>query len=173
MDLDLHTPRKRSDDPPFILVGMWSSCVSYPPSLLPQITKYGILCRGLRALIAAHNIEPDHACIWMDYSCIDQDDKEKKEAGISSLIAYAAKSDYVLIPVFPNPKSARAFNVATHPAHLHNYGERAWCRLETYVFLCLAEITRKDLNCYGMSYYADCNARVTKNTCMNGECTSE
>ena len=55
----------------------------------------------------------------------------------------------MLTPVHPNPSDVRAFSRATHPGQLSNYGERAWCRLESYVFLCLAEVTRRPLHCYG------------------------
>ena len=56
-----------------------------------------------------------------------------QELGIASLIAYAAWSDLVLTPVQSTPEAMESFDLASHPADLVNYGERAWCRLETYI----------------------------------------
>lgn len=36
-----------------------------------------------------------------------------------------------------------AYSTANHPVDLVNYGERAWCRLETYMFMCVGEILMK------------------------------
>jgi hypothetical protein len=67
---------------------------------------------------------------------------------VDSLIGYAAKSDYFLIPVFPEADAIKAFVEATHPMQLVNYGNRAWCRLEVYVFSCLVEIMGREITCF-------------------------
>ena len=49
--------------------------------------------------------------------------------------------------------SAEALDTAKSPTELVAYGERAWCRLEVYVFLCLAETSGNHLAAfaYGLS----------------------
>lgn len=111
--------------------------------------KYALVTRGLRAIIRKHALNPAKVAIWCDFASIDQDNKERQHAGIASLISYVARSSFVLVPVQDEPLSISAFARAMHPIALVNYGERAWCRLETYAFLCLSEITRVPLNCYG------------------------
>lgn len=54
-----------------------------------------------------------------------------------------------MIPVQDEPAAIKAFSNAKHPADLHNYGERAWCRLETYIFMCVGELTQRSIACYG------------------------
>ena len=79
----------------------------------------------------------------------DQDDPESQERGIQSLVSYAARSDLVLIPVQSEEAAIDAFSKAQHPADLANYGERAWCRLETYIFMCLSEMLMRPNHLYG------------------------
>ena len=85
----------------------------------------------------------------MDYACIEQDNEVDLQKGVDSLIGYAAQSNYFLIPVFPAADAIKAFVEATHPMQLVNYGNRAWCRLEVYVFSCLVEIMGREINCFG------------------------
>ena len=110
--------------------------------------KYGIICRGIEALIKRDNLDPERVGIWMDYACIEQDDGEELQKGVDSLIGYAAQSNYFLIPVFPDTEAVKAFVQATHPMELVNYGNRAWCRLEVYVFSCLVEIMGREITCF-------------------------
>ena len=98
-----------------------------------------LLTRGLKQLVAKYKLDTESVVMWIDFGCVDQDDTELQAKGINSLIAYAAQSSYVLTPVHPSPADTAAFSKATHPGQLVNYGERAWCRIESYVFLCLAE----------------------------------
>eukprot|EP00947_MAST-08B_sp_MAST-8B-sp1_P005174 g5174.t1 len=81
-------------------------------------------------LLDYNELAETQVAVWIDYSCINQINDEDKQKGIDSLIAYAARSDYLLIPVFPDAASVNAFVGATHPMHLGNFGNRAWCRLE-------------------------------------------
>lgn len=60
--------------------------------------------------------------------------------GIASLISYAATCHAMLVPIFPNKDAVTNFCKATHPSELLDYGERAWCRLENYVAMCISEI---------------------------------
>ena len=68
----------------------------------------------------------------MDFASIEQDNECEMQKGIMSLIAFAAQSHVLLIPVYPDPISVQAFASAQHPSDLLDYGERAWCRLEAY-----------------------------------------
>ena len=110
--------------------------------------KYGIICRGIEALIKRDHLDPERVGIWMDYACIEQDDGEELQKGVDSLIGYAAQSNYFLIPVYPDTEAVTAFVQATHPMELVNYGNRAWCRLEVYVFSCLVEIMGHEIACF-------------------------
>ena len=110
--------------------------------------KYGIICRGIEALIKRDSLDPERVGIWMDFACIEQDNEEELQKGVDSLIGYAAQSHYFLIPVFPAADAIKAFVEATHPMQLVNYGNRAWCRLEVYVFSCLVEIMGREINCF-------------------------
>ena len=85
----------------------------------------------------------------MDFACIEQDDPKTQKLGVQSLIAWASRVDVLLVPVKPALADCEAFDAADAPAGLRNYGERAWCRLECYVFLCLAEMAGVRLKCFG------------------------
>lgn len=109
----------------------------------------------------------------VDFACIDQDDRVLQLAGINSLISCelrffssllfkyammmiaefyahtdAMRADYVLIPVRPRKQNSDAMMSATHPGQLVEYGERGWCRLESYIFTCLAELRQAEVNCF-------------------------
>ena len=62
-------------------------------------------------------------------------------------MAYAARSHFMIMPIKPSPTDVSAFYNATHPSDLHDYGNRAWCRLETYTFLCISELQNQPLHC--------------------------
>jgi len=112
-------------------------------------TKYKIVSDALKELIVKFDVDPKRLVIWCDFACISQDDPALQELGIASLIAYAAWSDLVLTPVQSVPDAMKSFDAASHPADLVNYGERAWCRLETYIFMCVGEILMRPLHYYG------------------------
>ena len=59
-------------------------------------------------------------------------------------------------------KAIEAFTTAKHPADLVNYGERAWCRLETYIFMCLSEMLMRPIH-----YYA--YGKVSSLPCLGAE----
>ncbi|CAE8616137.1 unnamed protein product [Polarella glacialis] len=118
--------------------------------------KFQILCRGLRKLAEKHGLDLDKLVIWMDFACIEQDIPELLLAGVESLLSYASRSQFILIPVFPKPAAVQAFQDAEHPMDLLDYGERGWCRLEAYVFLCLGEITGQAVSCCGYGLLFQC-----------------
>lgn len=85
-------------------------------------TKYLLICKGVRQIMAAHALPPSRIAIWIDFSSIDQLDAHNMALGISSLISYAARSAYVLIPVEPSAEATYALTKATHPIELLNFG---------------------------------------------------
>ncbi|CAE8627447.1 unnamed protein product [Polarella glacialis] len=121
-----------------------------------QLYKFQILCRGLRKLSKKHGLDLEKLAIWMDFACIEQDIPELLLAGVESLLSYASRSQFILIPVFPQPAAVQAFQDAEHPMDLLDYGERGWCRLEAYVFLCLGEITGRAVSCCGYGLLFQC-----------------
>eukprot|EP00930_Biecheleria_cincta_P028547 TRINITY_DN19924_c0_g1_i9.p1 TRINITY_DN19924_c0_g1~~TRINITY_DN19924_c0_g1_i9.p1 ORF type:complete len:938 (+),score=145.15 TRINITY_DN19924_c0_g1_i9:115-2928(+) len=138
---------EQSDFVVFISHRWWNAASNEPDNVEGQ--KYGMLCRALEALkrrVPSQSL--GSIVVWIDYACIDQDDVVQRDLGISSLVSYAARSDFLIIPVGYSPESVSSFRTAMHPIDLVDYGERAWCRLEVYVFLCVAEITQKPLDCY-------------------------
>ncbi|CAE8658996.1 unnamed protein product, partial [Polarella glacialis] len=69
--------------------------------------KFQILCRGLRKLAEKHGLDLEKLAIWMDFACIEQDIPELKLAGVESLLSYASRSQFILIPVFPAPAAVQ------------------------------------------------------------------
>ncbi|KAH8052794.1 hypothetical protein JL722_9928 [Aureococcus anophagefferens] len=111
--------------------------------------KYGLIKRGIEAIVRKEKLDRSRVCVWMDFACIEQDDAKTQKLGVQSLIAWASRVDVLLVPVKPALADCEAFDAADAPAGLRNYGERAWCRLECYVFLCLAEMAGVRLKCFG------------------------
>ena len=111
-------------------------------------TKYRIVSDAILQVVAKHSVDISRVVIWCDYACIDQDDHELQVRGINSLIAYAAQSNAIVIPVHPSTEENAAFAKAEHPTDLVNYGDRAWCRLETYMFMCVGEILMRPIHSY-------------------------
>ena len=61
--------------------------------------KYSIISRGIRKIIRANKLNPATVAVWCDFSCVDQDDPERRRQGTSSLFSYVARSAFVLAPV--------------------------------------------------------------------------
>jgi hypothetical protein len=130
----------------FVSHRWWASEEQRPDDA--QDTKFRLICMGVTALIERHSLDPERVVIWIDFASVDQDDPDEQAKGIASLIAYAARSSYVLIPIKPTMDGMYALASAMHPIDLLDYGERAWCRMEIYVFLCIAEITHRPAAVY-------------------------
>jgi hypothetical protein len=108
-----------------------------------QGAKYSLLCREIQKIVRKHEVDATNVVLWVDLACISQEDSNLQAVGISSLIAYAARADFMIVPVASDPASVRAFRKADHPMQLHDYGERAWCRLEVYIFMCVSEASHR------------------------------
>jgi len=128
--------------------------------------KYDIVCRAIHEMIENEGIDATSIVIWCDYASIEQDDKSLQEKGIQSLVSYAARSDLVLTPVQSEAAAIEAFTAAEHPADLVNYGERAWCRLETYIFMCLSEMLMRPIHYYGFGKVIPSRRPGTLDCCM-------
>ncbi len=85
------------------------------------------------------DIDRTRVYLWIDWSCIAQDDAEARAAGLASLVPYVATSDLFLIPVEHASLEGVA---AVDPQSIPNYGERAWCRLECAIFSLWAEMSQ-------------------------------
>ena len=81
----------------------------------------------------------DEIYVWIDFACIDQDDKEKQMKGIKSLKSYVAKSNIMLVPTTYDLFEACPEKYGNE--WLPEYGPRAWCRTESFVFSTMS-ITR-------------------------------
>jgi len=68
------------------------------------------------------------------------------------------RADYLLIPVRPRKQNSDAMMNARHPGQLGEYGERGWCRLESFIFTCLAELRQAEVHCF--AYGLNIPARV-------------
>jgi hypothetical protein len=138
--------RKNGDVTVFISHRWWAPKTPDTDDLL----KYNILSRGLKEMIKEDgNLKKNQAdiVIWIDFACIEQDNPDELMKGVRSLIAWSLRSDYFLVPV--HPSGASAFATALSPVDLDNYGNRAWCRVEFFIFLCLSEICGEDLKVQG------------------------
>ena len=79
-------------------------------------------------------------CTCTDFCCIDQDNPDKKMAGVRSLRGYVCACDALLIPS-PHKPNKGAFTVDLVPG---GYGGRAWTRLESFVWFCMSRLKQVD-----------------------------
>ena len=71
-------------------------------------------------------------------------------AAFEPLCQHRAPQGGILSTCFSSPGVRPLTNhLFARSSQLLNYGERAWCRLETYIFMCLADITGKATHVYG------------------------
>ena len=99
--------------------------------------KWKMLCAAVEALIARDKLDQNRVALWIDWQSIYQDDAEAKALGIASLLKITTLCRYMLVPV-DLPKIAA--EARSDPLALPDYGGRAWCRLETFVFSLWAEM---------------------------------
>ena len=99
--------------------------------------KWKMLCAAVEALIARDKLDENRVALWIDWQSIYQDDAEAKALGIASLLKIATLCRYMLVPVDSPEIAAEA---QSDPLALPDYGGRAWCRLETFVFCLWAEM---------------------------------
>ncbi|EGB02531.1 hypothetical protein AURANDRAFT_68793, partial [Aureococcus anophagefferens] len=61
--------------------------------------KYGLIKRGIEAIVRKEKLDRSRVCVWMDFACIEQDDAKTQKLGVQSLIAWASRVDVLLVPV--------------------------------------------------------------------------
>ena len=61
--------------------------------------KYRTTVRGVERLIEERGLDRSKVVLWIDWFSIEQDDRALKLAGVESLIGYATRCEYMLIPV--------------------------------------------------------------------------
>jgi len=93
-----------------------------------KATKHQLVCEGLQLLAERKKWDLSSMYIWIDFSCIEQDDLERMWCGVASLRGYVAACDAVLA-VTPQPPVENSWTVDM----LEVYGERGWTRLEAMV----------------------------------------
>ena len=94
-------------------------------------TQLALIRDGCRELAKAMGWDESQIYCWIDFCCIEQDDKPRKTAGIESLLGYMAACDAVLIPCSEVPPSEGKTVDEAIPG---GYGERGWARLESMAF---------------------------------------
>jgi hypothetical protein len=93
-------------------------------------SKHKLICAGVRKLVEKKGWDIRQVALWLDFCCIEQDDKSRLASGVQSLRGYISICDAVLIPSPEVPAaSARTVDQITG-----DYGERAWTRLESMSF---------------------------------------
>ncbi|CAM9492314.1 unnamed protein product [Pylaiella littoralis] len=113
-----------------------------------ESAKHGLLVEGLSSILASLPREVA-VFLWIDFSCIDQDNKESKRKGARSVAAYMQLCDAVFTPYAESlyPISGGERETFANPLgevcdtpwpnsyrSLQDFCSRAWCRLE--VLLC-------------------------------------
>ena len=132
----------------FISHRWWNSGDEPNPEDAGAPIKHTMICRAIRELQKSEQLDMGRIVIWVDFASIEQDDPVQQAAGINSLLTYALRSEYLLIPVYPRKADSASLAKAAHPFELLNFGERAWCRLEIFVFSCVAQLKQIDVKCY-------------------------
>merc|ERR1712091_181068 len=58
--------------------------------------KYGLIKRGIEAIVRKEKLDRSRVCVWMDFACIEQDDAKTQKLGVRPLIAWASRVDVLL-----------------------------------------------------------------------------
>ncbi|CAM9114779.1 unnamed protein product [Choristocarpus tenellus] len=136
----------------------WLQPCSQPPHPDRDGEKHGLICSGVEKLL---QMLPQgvQAYLWVDFSCIDQDDAKKRKRGIRSMPSYIERCDALLIPYTATEGQTPGSLVNGFSGHksengkgkefigmegvptpdedrypsLAQYSSRAWCRAELYM----------------------------------------
>ena len=73
-----------------------------------QGPEYSRLRREIQKIVRKHKFDAIRVVLWVDWACISQEDSILQAIGISSLIAYAARADFMFILVASDLTSACA-----------------------------------------------------------------
>lgn len=93
-------------------------------------SKYVLMCKALKALASKNKWDISKVYVWLDFACIDQDDRALWAKGVASLRGYIVVCDALMIlsPKVP-AEGARYINLVPG-----EYGERAWTLLEALLY---------------------------------------
>lgn len=132
--------------------------------------KHALLCEGLEQL-AIGLPDLDEILLWIDYCCIDQHDDALRKIGLSNLPGYLERCDVLFTPYTDEIYTARGESTTIPEADrtrfdsqsefplfgryrsLHDYSERAWCRLEMFMG------TNAPMPTNGYEYFARLNVK--------------
>jgi len=100
--------------------------------------KHRIIVEGVKRLIASRGLAAESVCIWIDWTCIYQDDRPMKLKGVKSLIKDATDCKFMLIPT----EEERV--TVGYPEKIKTYGKRGWCRAEFFIFALWSAIVGRE-----------------------------
>mmetsp|Transcript_3301 Transcript_3301/g.4647 ORF Transcript_3301/g.4647 Transcript_3301/m.4647 type:complete len:625 (+) Transcript_3301:335-2209(+) len=146
---DLGEERRKKCFIIFVSHRWWAGETSEPHPDVPESIKFNILVKSFNQAQSLLGKEVQ-IYIWIDFFCIDQDDKDQQVLGIKSLVFYVAASDCLLTPFSDEIYEARPMPPFSGPLDnfwsdgwtkmfksLSNgdkeYFGRAWCRLEIFL----------------------------------------
>jgi len=95
-------------------------------------TKYHLLVAGIEQVAQERGWNLDTLAVWLDFACVDQDNTEKRRAGVRSLLGYMSRCRFVIVPTHEAPRFKVIHRVPG------DYGKRAWTRLEALGFYVLS-----------------------------------
>merc|ERR1719199_334919 len=96
--------------------------------------KWRVICAGVQRLCEEQGLNEEDVALWVDWQSIYQDHEEMKLKGVISLISYATKCQFMLIP------TEESGDLGDYPEVIPGYGTRGWCRVEHFIFALLAEM---------------------------------
>jgi len=92
----------------------------------PQNVHFNQACAMCEQLIERNGLEHDSTYIWVDYTCIPQDNKTMQRLAIGSIQVYAT------LPRFFVCLTPEAGHEMGHVCSSKTYFQRGWCRLEQW-----------------------------------------
>lgn len=108
--------------------------------------KWRVICAGVTELLEQEEqLDEQSLVLWLDWQSLPQDDPEERRKGARSLLAYATRCTYMLVPT----EEHELRGIAT-PEKIPGYGARAWCRLEYFVFSLWAEMRGREARLYAV-----------------------
>lgn len=98
-------------------------------------SKFNLIINGIEHLAREREWHLDLLAVWLDFACVEQDDQQKRQAGVNSLLGYMARCKFIIIPALEAPKYPVVHRMPS------DYGIRAWTRLESLGFYILSLIS--------------------------------
>jgi len=122
----------------------WARASEQPPHPdHPDNSKHRLIVEGVKQVARERRWKRSGTLLWIDYSCINQEEPAARDAGMKALIGYMAMCNAMLVPVSEAPDQYVA-NLVHLPG---DFALRAWLRLEAMVFTALSPLTDGDIYC--------------------------